>query len=607
MSSHSEALKQAHASGELSHRQIQTILIGLMLGMFLASLDQNIVGTAIRTIADDLNGYSAQAWVTTAYLITSTITTPLYGKLSDIYGRKKFFLAAILIFIVGSAASSFSTSMYMLAAFRAFQGLGAGGLFSLSLAIIGDIVPPRERAKYQGYFLAVFGTSSVLGPIIGGFFASASSILYIAGWRWVFLVNVPIGIVAMLVVTATLHLHHERRDARIDWWGATALVVALVPLLTVAEQGRTWGWGNGKSIAAYAIGLIGIVGFILIEKWMGEDALIPLRIFRSRTMSIAISGSFVVGAGMFGGLMVVPQYLQIVHGADPTQSGFMMVPMVIGIMIASVVSGQLISRTGRIKIYPIIGISLMVISLLLLSRIGADTDIRLVMAEMFLLGAGLGNTMQPLTLAVQAAASPREIGMSTSAATFSRQIGGTLGVAVFLSVLFDRLPGAVGTAFTTATQDPKFIAALKDPNLLANPINAQFAKAVASHNLSMFSLNDTSIINQLAPVFAHPFKVGFSVSMDTVFLMGALVSVIGVLILAFMPNIELSNKSAAAQLADEKGAAVADDGEPIVRPRHSPTDDLVDAAAAEAAGHTLIELDGIRAAPRHAAVHAESD
>ncbi|MDA8440312.1 MAG: MDR family MFS transporter [Propionibacterium sp.] len=607
MSSHSEALKQAHASGELSHRQIQTILLGLMLGMFLASLDQNIVGTAIRTIADDLNGYSAQAWVTTAYLITSTITTPLYGKLSDIYGRKKFFLAAILIFIVGSAASSFSTSMYMLAAFRAFQGLGAGGLFSLSLAIIGDIVPPRERAKYQGYFLAVFGTSSVLGPIIGGFFASASSILYISGWRWVFLVNVPIGIVAMLVVTATLHLHHERRDARIDWWGATALVVALVPLLTVAEQGRTWGWGNGKSIAAYAIGLIGIVGFILIEKWMGEDALIPLRIFRSRTMSIAISGSFVVGAGMFGGLMVVPQYLQIVHGADPTQSGFMMVPMVVGIMIASVVSGQLISRTGRIKIYPIIGISLMVISLLLLSRIGADTDIRLVMAEMFLLGAGLGNTMQPLTLAVQAAASPREIGMSTSAATFSRQIGGTLGVAVFLSVLFNQLPGAVGTAFTTASQDPKFIAALKDPNLLANPINAQFARAVASHNLSIFSLNDTSIISQLAPVFAHPFKVGFSVSMDTVFLMGALVSVVGVLILAFLPNIELSSKSAAAQLAEEKVAALDDDGEPFVRPRHSPTDDLVDAAAAEAAGHTLMELDGVRAAPRHAAMHAELD
>ncbi len=610
MSSHSAALKEAHAAGELSHRQIQTILLGLMLGMFLASLDQNIVGTAIRTIADDLNGYSAQAWVTTAYLITSTITTPLYGKLSDLYGRKKFFLAAIIIFVLGSALSSFATSMYMLAAFRAFQGIGAGGLFSLSLAIIGDIVPPRERAKYQGYFLAVFGTSSVLGPVIGGFFASASSILWISGWRWVFLVNVPVGILAMIVVTATLHLHHERREARIDWWGASTLVVALVPLLTVAEQGRTWGWGSGKSFIAYAIGGLGIVGFILAEKWMGDDALIPLRIFRSRTMAIAISGSFVVGAGMFGGLMVIPQYLQIVHGAGPTKSGFMMLPMVLGLMIASVVSGQLISRTGRIKTFPIVGISLMVIALLLLSRIGADTDIKVVMAEMFLLGAGLGNTMQPLTLAVQAAASPREIGMATSAATFFRQIGGTLGVAVFLSVLFDRLPGGISDAFTKAVQNPQFLAALRDPSVLANPVNAQFAKAVSAHNLSLFSMNDTSIINQLTAVFAHPFKVGFSSAMDTVFLLGALVCVVGVVILAFMPNIELSNKSAAARIAEEQDAAEVEDAEPIVRPRHRATDDLVDAAAAEAAGHTLTELDGVRALPRRASTgprHAALD
>src|SRR5450631_4340788 len=212
-------------AGRFTHRQILTVLVGLMMGMFLASLDQTIVSTAIRTIGDDLHGLSVQAWVTTAYLITSTISTPLYGKLSDLYGRKPFYLLAITIFLIGSAASAFSTSMYMLAGFRAFQGLGAGGLFSLALAIIGDIVPPRERAKYQGYFLAVFGTASVLGPVIGGFFAGSSSILTITGWRWVFLVNVPIGIVALYVVWRTLNLPNTHRPAQIDWVGVGALFV----------------------------------------------------------------------------------------------------------------------------------------------------------------------------------------------------------------------------------------------------------------------------------------------------------------------------------------------------------------------------------------------
>src|SRR6266567_8390631 len=228
----------ASGDGSLTHRQILLVFTGLMLGMFLAALDQMIFTTAIRTIADDLHGLDLQAWATTAYLITSTISTPLYGKVSDIYGRKPFFIAAITIFVVGSIASTFATSMYMLAGFRAFQGLGAGGLMSLALAIIGDIVPPRERARYQGYFLAVFGTSSVLGPVIGGFFAGTSSILHITGWRWVFLVNVPIGIVALAVVAKVLNVPHNRRDHRIDWLGAIAITVSLVPLLTVAEQGR---------------------------------------------------------------------------------------------------------------------------------------------------------------------------------------------------------------------------------------------------------------------------------------------------------------------------------------------------------------------------------
>jgi MFS family permease len=236
--------------GELTHRQILTILVGLLLGMFLAALDQNVVSTAIRTIADDLGGLSQQAWATTAFLITSTISTPLYGKLSDIYGRKPLFLLAISIFIVGSVTCSFAQSMYQLAAFRALQGIGAGGLFSLALTILGDIVPPRERARYQGFFLAVFATSSVAGPVIGGLLAGAPTILGLDGWRWIFLINVPIGAVALVVVAKVLNLPNMSRGRRrIDWPGATLLAVGLVPLLLVAEQGRSWGWGSVASVS----------------------------------------------------------------------------------------------------------------------------------------------------------------------------------------------------------------------------------------------------------------------------------------------------------------------------------------------------------------------
>src|SRR4051794_29122306 len=295
------------ASGVFTHRQIITILVGLMLGMFLAALDQTVVSTAIRTIADDLNGYDLQAWATTAFLITSTISTPLYGKLSDLYGRRPFYLFAIGVFVLGSMLCGLSSSMYELAAFRAIQGIGAGGLMSLALAIIGDIVPPRERSRYQGFFMAVFGTSSVLGPVIGGFFAGQDELLGITGWRWIFYINVPLGILAFAVVFRVLHLPHTRRDHRIDWPGALALIVCLVPLLIVAEQGRIWGWSSGRALLCYAIGVIGLVCFILAERAYKDDALLPLRLFRNRSFAVGSVGSIVLGAGMFGGILLLPQ------------------------------------------------------------------------------------------------------------------------------------------------------------------------------------------------------------------------------------------------------------------------------------------------------------
>ena len=392
-----QAIKEA--GGVMTHRQILFIIFGLMAGMFLSSLDQTIVGTSMRTIADDLKGLDAQAWVTTAYLITSTIATPIYGKLSDIFGRRPLFIIAIVIFLLGSITAGFATSMYQLAGFRALQGLGAGGLMALPLAIMGDILAPRERAKYQGYFLAVFGVSSVIGPLIGGLLAGADELLFVTGWRWVFLINIPIGAIALAIVVRFLHIPHTRRSVRIDWWGASTVVLALVPLLLVAEQGREWGWDSIGAIACYVIGIIGIAAFIVSEKLMGDDALIPLKLFKNHTFSMATVLGVLVGFGMFGAMMTIPLYLQLVNGATPTESGLLMLPMILGLMIASIVSGQIIARTGIYKWFPRIGTALMAIGFFWFTFATADKPVVFMMVGMFFVGLGLGQLMQTLTIA----------------------------------------------------------------------------------------------------------------------------------------------------------------------------------------------------------------
>ncbi|MFC7597987.1 MDR family MFS transporter [Terrabacter sp. GCM10028922] len=528
----------------LSHKEIITILVGLMMGMFLAALDQTIVASAMRVIADDLKDLAGQAWVTTAYLITSTIVTPLYGKLGDIYGRKKLFLFAITIFTLGSMLCTLAWSIPSLAAFRAVQGLGAGGLFSLSLAIIGDIVPPRERAKYQGYFLAVFGTSSVFGPVIGGLLSDQESLLGITGWRWVFLVNVPIAVAALIVVTRTLHLRHTRLDHRIDYWGAASLSVALVPLLIVAEQGRDWGWGSGSAVLCYAIGVVGLAAFFVIERRMGDEALIPLRLFTNRTIGAASISSVFIGMGMFGGLAALPLYLQIVKGASPMEAGLMLVPMTLGIMAGSIASGQIISRTGRYRKFPIIGAALLVVSLYMFHFVDADTELWKTMVVMFFFGIGLGFNFQPLTLAVQNAAARRDIGVATSSATFTRQIGGTLGTAVFLSILFGQAADKIGAAFQSARTSPEFLAAVRNPTGGDPQANAAFIAGVRNGNggVGASALQDSSFINQLDPRLARPFLVGFSDAMSTVFVVAAGVLVLAFVASLFLPHVDLGPK-----------------------------------------------------------------
>ena len=518
-----------------THRQIMLVLSGLMLGMLLAALDLTIMGAASKTIADHLHGQTIQAWVTTAYLITSTISTPLYGKLSDLFGRKPMYLTAISLFLVGSAASGFAQSMYQLAAFRAVQGLGAGGLMSLAIAIIADVVPPRDRGKYQGMLMSVWGVSSVLGPVIGGSFAGVDTILGIDGWRWVFLVNLPIGVIALFVVARVLNVPHNKVGHRIDYWGAAALTIGLVPLLIVTQEGNSWGWGSGKALLSYAIGVLGLAAFVFIETKMGDEALLPMRLFRRPNFSITNAANFTMGIGMFGGMMSLPLYLQIVKGATPTESGLATLPMTFGILVASTVSGIITSKTGRYKVFPVAGLGAMVCALFLFGQIGAATPLWQTMLIMVVMGAGLGLCMQTLVLAIQNDVPLTDIGVGTSSAMFVRSIGGTVGTAVFLSILFNTAPGRIAEARAAAGQPPAPTGGL--------------------------DLNDTSFLQRLDPVNKAPILDGFSSAIDTVFVVGGFITLVAFGLSWFirevaMPSMPGIRPEAATAPDEEKQATV---------------------------------------------------
>ncbi|MCW2600906.1 MAG: bmr1 [Frankiales bacterium] len=482
----------------LSHRQILTIMSGLLLGMFLASLDQTIVSTAMRTIADKLNGQTAQAWVTTAYLVTSTVSTPLYGKLSDLYGRRPFYLFAIATFLVGSVLSGQAHSIYELAGYRAIQGLGAGGLLSLAFAIVGDLVAPRERAKYQAYFTSVFATSSVLGPVAGGFFAGQNQLLGVDGWRWIFYLNVPICLAAYYVVSRNLRLPVHRTERQIDFLGAGLLTAAVVPLLLIAEKGREWGWSSGLTLGLVAVAVVSFCVFVPWEKRMGEDAILPLRIFRDKVFSVTSVVAFLVGMVMFGGLVLMPLYLQIVKQETPTDAGLQMVAFMAGLMGSSLVVGRVMQRTGRYKIFPIFGTAIMFVGMLLFSTLGVDTPIPQVMAYMVVMGVGLGLTMQMLVIAVQNALPPQDMGLSTASVTFFRSMGGTLGAAVALAILFGSVQG----------------------NILRRAAEAHLPKP-ALDALGAVSLNNTGTFASLPGPVKRIILTGFADSMHTVFLVVA--------------------------------------------------------------------------------------
>ena len=488
-------IRDVDVPGTPTHREIMVVLSGLLVGMFLAALDQTVVSTAIRTIADRLDGLTAQAWVTTAYLITSTISTPLYGKLSDQYGRKPFYVFAIAIFVVGSVLCGIATNIYELAAYRAVQGIGAGGLLSLAFAIIGDLVPPRSRGRYQGYFLAVFGISSVLGPVIGGAFAGQTTLLGIDGWRWIFFLNVPLGLLAAVVVVKRLSLPRKRSSAPIDFLGAGLLTTTVVPGLLLAEKGRDWGWGSPLALSMMALSVLSLIAFVAVERRMGENAILPPRIFQSSVFNLTSVTALLIGVGMFGGLVVLPLYLQIVRGGSPTEAGLQLTPLMLGIFVTSSVSGIFMKRTGRYKPLPIAGTALMFVALVLMSTLGVDTPLWQAMTYMVLMGMGLGLSMQTLVIAVQNALPPADMGVATSSVTFFRSLGGTLGAAVSLAILFGSLPGNI--------QDRARAAGLP--------------QAVVDRFSSASSLNDSSVIATLPDAVRQVVLEGFADSMQTVF------------------------------------------------------------------------------------------
>ncbi len=528
----------------LDHKEIVPILVGLMSGLFLAALDQTIVATAIKTIGDDLNGLSLQAWATTAYLITSTITTPLYGKLSDIFGRKPLFIWAISIFIIGSALSAFATSMYNLAIYRAIQGLGAGGLFTLALAIIGDIVPPRERSKYQGYFIAVFGSSSVLGPVIGGFFAGQNSIIGITGWRWVFLVNVPIGLIALFIVGRTLHIpNFQRVNHSIDWLGAISLTVGLIPLLLVAQEGRIWGWISVESIACYSIGITSLTLFVIFENKMKDEAILPLRLFKDKTFSLISVVGVITGAGMFGGLAMLPLYLQIVGGSSPTKAGLELLPLTLGIMTGSIISGRVISKTGKYKIFPVIGTILLTTTLFLMTTFNADTKYWWIAILSYLFGVGLGHVLQPTVIAVQNAVAKRDLGVATSSVTLFRQLGATVGTAAFISILFGRVGNETQAAFQNSVTNSEYQKALMDPN------NASTVQQLQALQTGQATFDDTSWLASANRTLIHPILEGFANSMSHVFLIGAIVVSASIIFAILTPNNKLSERGDSAPVS----------------------------------------------------------
>ncbi|MFJ2023440.1 DHA2 family efflux MFS transporter permease subunit [Streptomyces sp. NPDC087897] len=494
------------APGEGQSRRGVLVAIGaLLLGMLLAALDQTIVSTALPTIVSELGGLDHLSWVVTAYLLAATAATPLWGKLGDQYGRKKLFQTAIVIFLIGSALCGVAQNMPQLIGFRALQGLGGGGLMVLSMAIVGDLVTPRERGRYQGLFGAVFGVTSVLGPLLGGIFTEHLS------WRWVFYINLPIGVVALVVIAAFLDIPARREKHVIDYLG-TFLIAAVATSLVLAASlgGTTWAWGSPQIIGLAVLAAVLLVAFVAVERRAVEPVL-PLKLFRIRTFTLVAVISFVIGFAMFGAMTYLPTFLQVVHDITPTMSGVHMLPMVFGLLITSTGSGQIVSRTGRWKVFPVVGTALTAVGLLLLHRLDENSSTWLMSVYFFVFGAGLGLVMQVLVLVAQNAVSYQDLGVATSGATFFRSIGAAFGVAVFGTVFTNRLTGRLTDALAGQPLPPGVDAG----RLAADPrAIGQLPADLRPSVLSAYSTSITDVFLYAAPVVLLAFVLAWFLRED---------------------------------------------------------------------------------------------
>jgi EmrB/QacA subfamily drug resistance transporter len=484
--------------------------------MLLASLDQTIVSTALPTIVGDLGGIQHLSWVVTAYLLASTIAGPLYGKLGDLYGRKRVLQAAIVLFLIGSALCGISQNMGELIAFRALQGLGGGGLMVTSMAVVGDIVSPRDRGRYMGFFGAVFGVSTVIGPLLGGFFVDNLS------WRWIFYVNLPTGAAAFAVIAAVFHSRSEQMKHRIDYLGAVLLAGALSAIvLYTSLGGTTWSWRAPQMIALLAGGIALLGLFVFVESRAAEP-IVPLELFRNRIFTVTSAMGFIIGLALFGAITYLPLFQQIVNGYSPTGSGLQLVPLMAGLLLTSIASGQLISRFGRYKIFPIVGTAITVVALLLLSRLDVGTSGLVAALYMLVLGLGLGMVMQVLVLAVQNAVDFRTLGVATAAATMFRQIGGSIGVAAFGAIFANRLASELADRLPPGAHAPA----------AANP----------------------AVVKQLPPAVHTAYIHAFASALQPVFIAAAAISVVAFALSWLLKEIPL-RKTAAAEGVGESFAS----------------------------------------------------
>ena len=528
----------------LPARQIRLLMFGLMTGMLLAALDQTIVGTALPTIVGELGGINHYSWVVTAYLLASTASTPLYGKMADLYGRRPVFLFSIGMFLLGSLLAGLSQDMTQLIVTRGVQGLGAGGLMTLAFTIISDVVSPRERGRYQGLFGAVFGVSSVAGPLVGGYFAENN-------WRWIFYINVPLAILAIVVCWHVMRLvPFERREHTVDWIGAALLVAGVsCLLLALSWGGAEYAWGSGMIVGLFAAGAVLGVLFV-VQEARTREPILPLRLFRSATFALANGAGFVLGLVMFGSIIFIPLYLQIVKGASPTRSGLLMLPMMAGVIVTSVLTGRAMSRIGRYKWFPVAGAAVLVAGMLLFQRLQVDTSLWLAFGYMVVIGVGLGLCMQSLILAVQNAVSVRDLGAGTSSATFFRSLGGSFGVAILGAVLSSRLTSEMSARL---------------PGALAQLPPEQRAAVAAGGD---FSINDPAAILALPAPVRAAVQAAFVESLHLVFLTTGLIAVIAVLVTLAMPNLQLrgTGPQGATGGADPLGGkAPAPGGKPLTK------------------------------------------